>query len=58
MFVEENTGKQITTGKTAGTFRLVIGDMEKTLVRSEIESVAQSVIKRIEKKFGAEIRNG
>lgn len=58
LFVEEYTGKQIPTGKKSVTFRLVIGDMEKTLVRAEIESVAQSVIKRIEKKFGAEIRNG
>lgn len=58
LFVEEYKGKQIPSGKKSVTLRLVIGSMEKTLVWAEIESVAQSVIKRIAKKFGAEIRNG
>lgn len=58
LFVEEYTGKQIPAGKKSVTLRLVIGSMEKTLVWEEIESVAQNVIKRIIKKFGAEIRNG
>ncbi|MBQ4151326.1 MAG: phenylalanine--tRNA ligase subunit beta [Clostridia bacterium] len=55
-FVDEYKGKQIPEGKKSVTARLVIGSSEKTLNSSEIEAVANSVIKRIGKTFGADLR--
>ena len=55
-FVDEYKGKQIPAGKKSVTIRLVIGSQEKTLTGAEIEQVANSVLKRIVKSTGAEIR--
>ena len=55
-FVDEYTGKQIPAGKKSLTIRLIIGSDEKTLTGSEIESVAKSVVKKLTKTFGADIR--
>ena len=55
-FVDEYKGKQIPAGKKSVTIRLVIGSAEKTLTGEEIEQVANSVLKRIAKTTGAEIR--
>ena len=55
-FVDEYKGKQIPEGKKSVTIRLVIGSNEKTLTGDEIEQVANSVLKRISKNMGAEIR--
>ncbi len=55
-FVDEYKGKQIPQGKKSITIRLVIGSSEKTLTSGEIESVANSAIKRLTKKLGADIR--
>ena len=55
-FVDEYKGKQIPAGKKSVTIRLVIGSDEKTLTGDEIEQVANSVLKRIVKGTGAEIR--
>ena len=55
-FVDEYKGKQIPTGKKSVTVRLVIGSAEKTLTGAEIESVANSVIKKLTKGIGADIR--
>jgi len=55
-FVDEYKGKQIPAGKKSITIRLVIGSDEKTLTGAEIEQVANSVLKRIAKTLGAEIR--
>ena len=55
-FVDEYKGKQIPAGKKSVTIRLVIGSDEKTLTGTEIEQVANSVLKRISKTLGAEIR--
>jgi len=55
-FVDEYKGKQIPAGKKSVTIRLVIGSDEKTLTGDEIEQVANSVLKRIVKSTGAEIR--
>ena len=55
-FVDEYKGKQIPTGKKSVTIRLVIGSGEKTLTGDEIEQVANSVLKRLAKTIGAEIR--
>ena len=55
-FVDEYKGKQIPAGKKSITIRLVIGSHEKTLTGAEIEQVANSVLKRIAKTLGAEIR--
>ena len=55
-FVDEYKGKQIPAGKKSVTIRLVIGSGEKTLTGAEIEQVANSVLKRISKTIGAEVR--
>ena len=56
-FVDEYKGKQIPAGKKSVTIRLVIGSDEKTLTGDEIEQIANSVLKRIAKTTGAEIRS-
>ncbi len=55
-FVDEYKGKQIPTGKKSLTVRLSIGSDEKTLTGAEIEAVANSVLKKLAKGIGAEIR--
>ncbi|MBQ1934828.1 MAG: phenylalanine--tRNA ligase subunit beta, partial [Clostridia bacterium] len=55
-FVDEYKGKQIPAGKKSVTIRLVIGSGEKTLTGPEIEQVANSVLKKLNKTIGAEIR--
>ena len=55
-FVDEYKGKQIPKGKKSVTIRLVIGSAEKTLTSAEIEAVANSVVKRINKNFDAGVR--
>ena len=55
-FVDEYKGKQVPAGKKSVTIRLVIGSGEKTLTGPEIEQVANSVLKRLNKTIGAEIR--
>ena len=55
-FVDEYKGKQIPAGKKSVTIRLVIGSDEKTLTGAEIEAVAASVIKRLSKTVGADVR--
>ena len=57
LFVDEYKGKQIPAGKKSVTIRLVISSNEKTLTGPEIEQVANSVLKRISKTLGAEIRS-
>ena len=48
-FVDEYKGKQIPEGKKSITLRLVIGSGEKTLTGPEIEQVANSVLKKLNK---------
>jgi phenylalanyl-tRNA synthetase beta chain len=55
-FVEEYRGKQSPEGKKSVTIRLVIGSLEKTLTSNEIERSAAAVIKRLEKRLGAQLR--
>ena len=55
-FVDEYHGKQIPEGKKSITIRLVIGSDKKTLTSEEIEASANAVIKRLNKKLGAELR--
>ena len=56
-FVDEYRGKQVPEGKKSLTARLTIGSTEKTLTSAEIEEVANSVIKKLAKRFGAELRS-
>ena len=56
-FVDEYRGKQVPEGKKSLTARLIIGSREKTLTSGEIEEVANSVIKKLAKRFGAELRS-
>jgi phenylalanyl-tRNA synthetase beta chain len=55
-FVDEYKGKQIPEGKKSVTIRLVIGSGDKTLTSSEIEAVANSVVKKLAKNLAADIR--
>ena len=57
LFVDEYKGKQIPAGKKSVTIRLVISSNEKTLTGPENKQVANSVLKRISKTLGAEIRS-
>ena len=56
-FVDEYRGKQVPDGKKSVTIRLAIGSKEKTLTSAEIEEVAGGVIKKLTKRFGAELRS-
>ena len=56
-FVDEYRGKQVPAGKKSLTLRLSIGSKEKTLTSSEIEEVANSVLKKLSKRFGSELRS-
>ncbi|MBQ8840059.1 MAG: phenylalanine--tRNA ligase subunit beta [Clostridia bacterium] len=55
-FVDEYKGKQIPEGKKSITIRLVIGSSEKTLTGQEIEEVANTAMKKLTKKLGADVR--
>ena len=55
-FVDEYKGKQIPAGKKSVTIRLTIGSKEKTLTSAEIEEVASAAMKKLTKRFGAELR--
>ena len=56
-FVDEYRGKQVPDGKKSVTVRLAIGSREKTLTSAEIEDVANGVINKLVKRFGAELRS-
>ena len=56
-FIDEYRGRQVPDGRKSITFRLRIGSLAKTLTTEEIESCAGSVIKRLSKALGAEIRS-
>ena len=56
-FVDEYRGKQIPDGKKSVTLRLSIGSAEKTLTSEEIENCANMAIKKLVKRFGAELRS-
>ena len=55
-FVEEYRGRQVPDGKKSLTIRLVIGSLKKTLTSEEIEGCANTVVKRLNKTFGAGLR--
>lgn len=55
-FADEYRGKQIPKGKKSVTVRLTIGSAEKTLTSQEIEAAAGQVMKKLEKKLGAQLR--
>lgn len=56
IFVDVYKGKQVDDGKKSITFRLIIGSNEKTLTSGEIEVCVNSVICRLKKALGAELR--
>ena len=57
MLTENDRGKQVPEGKKSLTARLTIGSAEKTLTSAEIEEVANTVLKKLTKRFGAELRS-
>ena len=56
LFIDEYRGRQIPEGKKSVTVRLVIGSSEKTLTGSEIEKVADAVMRKISHVLGADVR--
>ncbi len=56
-FVDEYRGKQVPEGKKSMTVRLTIGAKDKTLTSTEIEEAASNVLKKLVKRFGAELRS-
>ena len=56
-FVDEYRGKQVPEGKKSMTVRLTIGAKDKTLNSTEIEEAASNVLKKLVKRFGAELRS-
>ena len=56
-FVDEYRGKQVPEGKKSMTMRLTIGAKDKTLNSAEIEEAASNVLKKLVKRFGAELRS-
>lgn len=56
-FIEEYRGKQIPEGKKSVMFRVWIGSDEKTLTAEEIEQKMHSIVKRIGKELGGEVRS-
>jgi len=54
----DDQGKEhkLPEGKKSVTFRLVIGSLEKTLTSDEIDSCVNTVVKRLKKTLGAEMR--
>ena len=56
-FVDEYRGKQVPEGKKSMTVRLTIGAKDKTLNSAEIEEAAANVLKKLVKRFGAELRS-
>ena len=56
-FVDEYRGKQVPDGKKSMTVRLTIGAKDKTLTSTEIEEAASNVLKKLVKRFGAELRS-
>ncbi len=55
-FVDEYHGKQVPAGKKSVTVKLYIGADDRTLKSEEIEKCADSVIRKLEKVLGAEMR--
>ncbi len=56
-FVDEYRGKQVPEGKKSLTVRLTIGAKDRTLTSTEIEEAASNVLKKLVKRFGAELRS-
>ncbi len=55
-FVDEYRGKQIGAGKKSVSFRIWVGSDKGTLTSEQIENVAKQVTKKINKKFGGDVR--
>jgi phenylalanyl-tRNA synthetase beta chain len=56
-FIEEYRGKQVPDGKKSVLFRFWLASEEKTLTAEEIEQKMNSILKKINKKLGGEIRS-
>ncbi len=55
-FIDEYRGKQIGAGKKSVSFRIWVGSDKGTLTSEQIENVAKQVTKKINKKFGGDVR--
>ncbi len=55
-FIDEYRGKQVGAGKKSVSFRIWVGSDKGTLTSEQIENVAKQVTKKINKKFGGDVR--
>lgn len=55
-FIDEYRGKQIGAGKKSVSFRIWVGSDKGALTSEQIENVAKQVSKKINKKFGGDVR--
>lgn len=55
-FVDEYRGSQVGQGKKSISFRTWIGSDDGTLTSDKIEAVTKQVMKKINKKFGGDVR--
>lgn len=55
-FIEEYNGNKIPNDKKSITFRLKIGNDNTTLTSEEINSIVESILKKLNKKLGATLR--
>lgn len=55
-FIEEYTGPQVGEGKKSLTLRMILGSSERTLVREEVDAVAERVVQQIGEQLGATVR--
>ncbi len=56
-YIEEYRGKQVPAGKRSLMFRVRLGSDEGTLTSEQVEAKMQTIIKKLNKQFGAEIRS-
>jgi len=55
-FIDEYRGSQVGQGRKSVTFRTWIGSDEGTLTSEEIDAVKKQIMKKINKKFGGDVR--
>lgn len=55
-FIDEYRGKQVGDGKKSVSFRVWVGSDKGTLTSEQIDNVARQVTKKINKKFGGDVR--
>ncbi len=56
IFIDEYRGRQVGSGKKSVSFRVRVGSDKGTLTSEQIDGAARQVTKKINKKFGGDVR--